>query len=566
MRYFWILAIFLLVLLLTPKALWSRFTKKYRRLRLVVLTIVAGSMVSSYCLWVKAERLVLTRRIEAGIDAVDPSEPSELRHWKQELMNRDEFAFTEFLTAKEIERRLTELWKEDEAIAVKEIPTLDPNQYGRALPCAYQSLGELYYLAGKRSQAASIFIKAADLSDGVAKASYLAGLKCFDAGDLENAAVYLDKAFAMDTQIEQERGECKVFQGYIHLMQRRYDEAENMFREAMHEHKGVAWSLFEILHFMVAGFSEAFIQKPNHDFAVAKRKFMEMFFSGSGNYLSVSQLGALVGMGHLAIIQKDYRSAQEYLNTAWSGREPYVPLEGLERASSLAHKLIYKMYNLGMGWANANQNIHDEAIKYFELALETNSDDALALLGLGNSLIGLDRLKEAEEVLARILVLEPGNQYALAGMGTIRYGRGEDIQAEQAFKKALTQDAGYACPYEGLGLLYLRQGKNGAAKAFFEKAIDINPDIEYKKFNGLARIFMKEGNYDRAERLLRKSLENYPYENEATELLKDLDDMRREKRQEVGKDRMLSTEALLPGKNDRPVRQQFHQDSPFAFE
>jgi len=50
-------------------------------------------------------------------------------------------------------------------------------------------------------------------------------------------------------------------------------------------------------------------------------------------------------------------------------------------------------------------------------------------------------------------------------------------------------------------------------------AIDINLDIEFKKFNGLAQIYMREGDYDKAEKLLLKSIENFPYDNKARELL-----------------------------------------------
>ena len=56
------------------------------------------------------------------------------------------------------------------------------------------------------------------------------------------------------------------------------------------------------------------------------------------------------------------------------------------------------------------------------------------------------------------------------------------------------------------------------------RAIEINPGIEYKKFNGLAKIYIKEGKYKEAEKLLRQSIANYPYDSEARELLSDIRD------------------------------------------
>jgi tetratricopeptide (TPR) repeat protein len=71
-------------------------------------------------------------------------------------------------------------------------------------------------------------------------------------------------------------------------------------------------------------------------------------------------------------------------------------------------------------------------------------------------------------------------------------------------------------------LLYLRQGKTAQAQQNFQKAIEINPSIEYKKYNGLAKIRLREGRIDEARRLLEQSVRNYPYDPEAKKLLQEL--------------------------------------------
>ncbi len=43
--------------------------------------------------------------------------------------------------------------------------------------------------------------------------------------------------------------------------------------------------------------------------------------------------------------------------------------------------------------------------------------------------------------------------------------------------------------------------------------------MEYKKFNGLARIHMDAGDYDEARRLLLASIANFPHDPEAQRLL-----------------------------------------------
>lgn len=72
-------------------------------------------------------------------------------------------------------------------------------------------------------------------------------------------------------------------------------------------------------------------------------------------------------------------------------------------------------------------------------------------------------------------------------------------------------------------MIYLRAGKLDRAKASFRKAIAINPNIEYRKFNGLARILIREGNHAKARELLRRSIKNYPFDDTARKLLRSIE-------------------------------------------
>lgn len=223
--------------------------------------------------------------------------------------------------------------------------------------------------------------------------------------------------------------------------------------------------------------------------------------------------GAEVGLGHYYISVKDYGKAQQLLESATQD----VGSGGW---------LVFEMACLGMGWSLANQNQHEKALVYFGKLTGKSPGNTLALLGEGNSLIGLGRLGEARKVFERVLKIQPGNRYALAELGIINVSSGDDKKAEEDFLKALAQDnKKYTCPYEGLGLLYMKQGQIDKAKESFQKAIKINPDIEYKKFNGLAKIYIQEGKLDQARGLLKKSMENFPYDKEAGELLKTIDKM-----------------------------------------
>ena len=219
--------------------------------------------------------------------------------------------------------------------------------------------------------------------------------------------------------------------------------------------------------------------------------------------------GPIVGLGHLDIVNKRYTSAITRLfavaNSVVDGK--------LDR-------FTINMACLGMGWLHANRNEHDAALIYFDRVLENSSHHMLALLGKANSLVGLGQIDRADEIYEKVLDIQPGNPYALAELAVLRASEGRDEEAEKIFRQALSKDPeNYTCPYEGLGILYLKQGKLKDAKKSFKKAIKINPDIEYKKYNGLAKIYIREGDIEKAKKLLQKSIKNYPYDNEARELL-----------------------------------------------
>ena len=235
---------------------------------------------------------------------------------------------------------------------------------------------------------------------------------------------------------------------------------------------------------------------------------------------------AAVGLGHLAIVRQEYRRAEELLRPAVTKGDALWTGGGRAKAAAETGSfawLHYRMAALGLAWAAANQNRNEQALAYYDRILTHTPDDTFALLGKGNSLSALLRLDEADAVLRRVLARDARNPFALAELGLVHYNRGDHQKAEDAFARALEQDdEKYTCPYEGLGLVYLRQGRTDEARRHFEKAIRIDPDIEYKKYNGLARIYIAEGRHDEARRLLLKSIENYPYDDEARRLLKTL--------------------------------------------
>ncbi|MDP7115237.1 MAG: tetratricopeptide repeat protein [Myxococcota bacterium] len=335
---------------------------------------------------------------------------------------------------------------------------------GTRLGCAYQGLGELYTDLAARDPLAAGEIAAM----GDAGEAFEAALAAYERGERGSARALAERAEELRPRRSQ-----RVFLALLMLFEQRYDPARAVF-----EAEAVAID-----------------EDP----------------------------GPAVGLAHLAIAERDHGAAEQRLRDVverWTTER----LEG--SAEPDYHRVAVGLAHLGLGWVAANRNQHRDAVGRFDRALAGNPDDLLGLLGKANSLIGLGRLDEADALLERVLELDPGNPYALAESAVIRYGLGDDRGAEQRFEAALERGTAYTCPYEGLGLVYLRQGRVDEARDQLERAVDLNPDIEYKKFNALARIYIDEGRLDDAEALLNASIENFPDDPEARTLLDSLRERR----------------------------------------
>jgi tetratricopeptide (TPR) repeat protein len=334
--------------------------------------------------------------------------------------------------------------------------------------CPFQALGELYSHMSINSQKRKVldnYMKAADMEYRTYNTQFETAKICYEYGDYENAMRYVERALhSLDNA--KELNKYQLLKGFILINMKQYNEAEGIFN------------------------------------AVLKSS------------IAVEVLVAKVGLGHIEITRNNYTVAKEY----------FQEMLKVDRADPMA--------NLGMAWINSNQNKHEEALSYYDAisadhpsqVLRLNAPYILVLLGKGNALMGLKRIDEAKELFDKVLMIEPENEYALAELGIVSYNKQDDKRAEELFKESLrVSKTGYTCPYEGLGLLYLRSGKTKEAEENFKKAIEVNPNIEYKKYNGLAKIYLKEGRYKEAKELLDKSIKNYPYDNEAKELLKQLE-------------------------------------------
>jgi tetratricopeptide (TPR) repeat protein len=338
------------------------------------------------------------------------------------------------------------------------ITTEDEKYYGY-WGCPFQALGELYSRMVVSDQRRKV---------------------------LEN---YLKSA-----QIENERGWTQYRAAQECYNYGDYPEALKYIDKAM----GVESSAENVNEYRIL---KGYILTGMRDYAQAKRLFKEAARRGKGAQAD----RARTGLGHIAITVHDYAAADRYFSRMLETDPADI------------------MANLGKAWILANRGDHAGSLAYYEKVLAARPLHLLALLGKGNAYMGLKQLDRADEMFNTVLTLDPGNEYALANLGISAFNRRDEEKARQYLQDAMkAKNSNFVCPYEGMGLLHLHKGELKEAERDFKKAIEINPDIDYKKYNGLAKIYLQQGKVAEARLLLRKSVQNYPYDPEAKEMLERL--------------------------------------------
>jgi len=402
----------------------------------------------------------------------------------------------------------------------------------KLVACPYTALGELYSTTGQNKKAAAMDMRAADREPTAPWIQHRAAIKCYRVDDLDNALKYVKRALALKKD--------PAYEALLQRIQRARagagSGADSSSGDPSRGLLGLAAEAFDGNRFEAAGrhleqcrkllagwtgrlrVLQGFLYLLEKKYDKAGEQFKEAAATEEG------AMGARVGQGHLALIAKDHDEARRLLTPAAAAGEALFSDLAVGNKNRKPYRwLVHRMALLGLGWAAANTNQHDEAVKQFDKILARRADDIFAWIGKGNSLNALNKLDAAEAALGRVLRLDPDNKYATAELALVKFNRGEDAAAERLFKAALKQESErYTCPHEGLGLIYLRAGKIDQARDSFKKAIQINPDIEFKKFNGLARIHIREGKYAKARELLKKSMKNYPYDDEAKKLLESI--------------------------------------------
>ena len=193
----------------------------------------------------------------------------------------------------------------------------------------------------------------------------------------------------------------------------------------------------------------------------------------------------------------------------------------LERALALNPNSPETLNNLGGVAIGEGRNA--DALAYFERLLQIAPHSAYGLTNAGLALAKLDRRQEAEKLYRRALEIDPKDGETMNRLGQLLGQQGRLDDAIALFKKSLELDAKSAPTLNNLAVAYMQSGKANDAVAALQYGIRVAPTYDTLYLN-LARIFVGQGNRERAREVLRQLLERVPDSRIAQRALQQLGD------------------------------------------
>lgn len=147
----------------------------------------------------------------------------------------------------------------------------------------------------------------------------------------------------------------------------------------------------------------------------------------------------------------------------------YLRVVSLHGMDPLAH--------MALGELRIAQDRPADAVREYELALQTQPLNATALLGVGHALACQKKFAEALERYDHTLEIHPRLPEAefAAGYALVRLNRGKE--AEVRYRRALALRPDFAAAWLNLGSLLREQGREVYAEAALVRALELRPEL-----------------------------------------------------------------------------------------
>ena len=163
--------------------------------------------------------------------------------------------------------------------------------------------------------------------------------------------------------------------------------------------------------------------------------------------------------------------------------------------------------NLGMVYQRRGQM--DDAIDYFQKALQLNPNYTQAHINLGSSLAQKGQVDAAILQYRQAAAVDPNRAEIFASLGNALFQKGQVDDAIAEYQQALKLNPNLAGAYIELGDAFSQKGQVSDATASYEKALFIDP-TSTAAHNNLGNLLMKSGQMDDAIAQFQDALKTDP--------------------------------------------------------
>jgi tetratricopeptide (TPR) repeat protein len=176
------------------------------------------------------------------------------------------------------------------------------------------------------------------------------------------------------------------------------------------------------------------------------------------------------------------------------------PVRSIEIYKQLVELYPYDMesrQHLGNAyWLNYQEN---EALAEFRKLAELHSYDPSAWMALGERLLDVGELDEAEQALKKYLDMSPQDHFAVALLGNLAQLRGEYADSIDFYNRSLTLKPGFAVATLGLARSHYMNGASDTAESLWSQLISDADQVAVYRIDAafdLAGILRGQGRFD----------------------------------------------------------------------
>tara|TARA_B110000483_G_C18194126_1_gene542218 strand:+ start:159 stop:1634 length:1476 start_codon:yes stop_codon:yes gene_type:complete len=164
----------------------------------------------------------------------------------------------------------------------------------------------------------------------------------------------------------------------------------------------------------------------------------------------------------------------------------------LDEAEFLYQKIIetqptHPDANHNLGALKVSQNKIADALPFFKIALEGNSNIEQYWISYIDALVKDNKLEEAETISRKAIKLKPEFIKVHFNLGFILNELKKPKEAEVIYKKTITLKPEFVEAHNNLGLILKDLGRLDEAKSCYEKAIELKPDFA-EIYNNLGEV------------------------------------------------------------------------------